>query len=40
MKSQDRKPIHHKPLFWVGLILCLVAIAFYLWSEDLSRLTR
>ena len=38
MQNETRKPIHHTPLFWVGLILCLVAIAVYLWSDDLSWL--
>jgi hypothetical protein len=23
-------------MFWVGLVLCLAAIAIYLWSDDLS----
>jgi hypothetical protein len=23
-------------MFWVGLVLCLAAIAVYLWSDDLS----
>ena len=38
MKSPVTKPIHHTPLFWLGLILCLSAIAIYLWSDDLSWL--
>jgi len=33
-----RKPIHHSPVFWIGLILCLAAIAIYIGSEDLSWL--
>jgi hypothetical protein len=33
-----RKPIHHSPVFWIGLILCLAAIAIYVGSEDLSWL--
>jgi hypothetical protein len=23
-------------MFWVGLVLCLAAIAVYLWSDDLA----
>ena len=34
--SSDRRPIHHSPIFWIGIVLCLVAIAIYLWSDDLS----
>ena len=31
-----RRPIHHSPVFWIGIVLCLAAIAVYLWSDDLS----
>jgi hypothetical protein len=31
-----RRPIHHSPIFWVGIALCLAAIAIYLWSDDQS----
>jgi hypothetical protein len=34
--SKDRRPIHHSPIFWIGVVLCLAAIAIYLWSDDLS----
>jgi hypothetical protein len=34
--NRDRRPIHHTPMFWIGLVLCLAAIAIYLWSDDLS----
>jgi hypothetical protein len=34
--SSDRRPIHHSPIFWIGVALCLAAIAIYLWSDDLS----
>ena len=27
---------HHSPLFWVGAVLFLAAIAIYIFSEDLS----
>jgi hypothetical protein len=23
-------------MFWVGIVMCLAAIAIYLWSDDLS----
>jgi hypothetical protein len=35
-KTRDWRRIHHSPLFWIGLALCLAAIAIYLASEDLS----
>jgi hypothetical protein len=25
--SSDRRPIHHSPIFWIGIALCLAAIA-------------
>lgn len=34
--SSDRRPLHHSPIFWIGIALCLAAIAIYLWSDDLS----
>ena len=34
--SSDRRLIHHSPIFWIGIALCLAAIAIYLWSDDLS----
>ena len=30
------RPIHHSPMFWIGIVMCLAAIAIYLWSDDLS----
>jgi hypothetical protein len=33
---RDWRRIHHSPLFWVGLVLCLGAITIYVLSEDLS----
>jgi hypothetical protein len=33
---RDRRPIHHSPIFWIGIVLCLAAITIYLWSNDLS----
>jgi hypothetical protein len=34
--SSDRRPIHRSPIFWIGIALCLAAVAIYLWSVDLS----
>jgi hypothetical protein len=31
-----RRPIHHSPLFWIGVVLCLAAIVIYVMSYDLS----
>jgi hypothetical protein len=46
LKDQDRdgtpqeatrsRPIHHSPLFWIGVVLCLAALAIYVMSYDLS----
>jgi hypothetical protein len=36
VKNEDRKPIHHTPVFWFGIMLCLAAIGIYVWSGDLS----
>jgi hypothetical protein len=42
MKDEQRdgaarsRPIHHSPLFWIGIILCLAAIVIYVMSYDLS----
>ena len=32
----DLRRIHHSPLFWVGAVLFLAAIAIYIFSDDLS----
>jgi hypothetical protein len=34
--KRDWRRIHHSPLFWVGVVLFLAAIAVYVGSEDLS----
>ena len=31
--SSDRRPIHHSPIFWIGIALCLAAIAFGLTTS-------
>jgi hypothetical protein len=35
-EKRDWRRIHHSPLFWVGIVLCLAAIAIYVWSDGLS----
>jgi hypothetical protein len=35
-KKRDWRRIHHSPLFWIGVVLCLAAIIIYVWSDDLS----
>ena len=34
--AREPRPIPHSPLFWIGTVLCLAAIAIYLWSDDLA----
>jgi hypothetical protein len=36
VRRRDWRRIHHSPLFWIGLFLCLAAIAIYVMSLDLS----
>jgi hypothetical protein len=36
-KKRNLRHIHHSPIFWVGVALCLAAIMLYVMSEDLSR---
>jgi hypothetical protein len=36
----DWRRVHHSPLFWVGAALFLAAMAYYLWSQDLSQRPR
>jgi hypothetical protein len=33
---RDWRRIHHSPVFWIGIVLCLAAIAIYVLSDDLS----
>lgn len=35
-KRNGWRHIHHSPLFWVGIVLCLAAIMIYVFSDDLS----
>ena len=32
----EAKPIHHRPIFWVGCVLVLIAVVIYVMSVDLS----
>jgi len=34
------KPIHHSPVFWIGVVLFLAAITIYVLTDDLSWLPR
>jgi hypothetical protein len=35
-RRRDWRRIHHSPLFWIGALMFLTAIAIYVLSEDLS----
>jgi hypothetical protein len=35
-RRHNWKRIHHSPLFWFGFCLFLIAIAVYVYSDDLS----
>ena len=35
-RRRDWRRIHHSPLFWLGVVLCLAAITIYVLSDDLS----
>jgi hypothetical protein len=35
-RRRDWRRIHHSPLFWVGVLLFLLAMTIYLSTEDLS----
>jgi hypothetical protein len=28
-EKSNRRPIHHSPVFWIGILLCLAAIIIY-----------
>jgi hypothetical protein len=34
--ARDWRRIHHSPLFWIGVVLCLSAIMIYVLSDDLA----
>jgi hypothetical protein len=33
---RDWRRIHHSPMFWIGIALCLAAIMIYVLSDDLA----
>jgi hypothetical protein len=33
---RDWRRIHHSPLFWIGVAMCLAAILIYVLTNDLS----
>jgi hypothetical protein len=35
-RPRDWRRIHHSPVFWVGVVLCLAAIVIYVLSDDLA----
>ena len=35
-ERRDWRRIHHSPVFWIGIVLCLAAIGIYVWSDDLA----
>ena len=36
VQRRDWRRVHHSPLFWIGIVLCLAAITIYVMSNDLS----
>ena len=34
--GRDWRRIHHSPIFWIGIVMCLAAITIYVLSDDLS----
>jgi hypothetical protein len=35
-RPRDWRRIHHSPIFWIGVVLCLAAITIYVLSDDLA----
>jgi hypothetical protein len=35
-QNRDWRKIHHSPMFWIGVVMCLAAIMIYVLSDDLS----
>jgi hypothetical protein len=35
-RPRDWRRIHHSPMFWIGVVLCLSAIMIYVLSDDLA----
>ena len=36
IQQSPKKAIHHSPWFWVAVILMLVAMVYYVMSDDLA----
>jgi hypothetical protein len=36
MAPRDWRRIHHSPIFWIDVVLCLAGIAIYVLSDDLT----
>jgi hypothetical protein len=36
----QRRPLHHRPLFWCGVVLFVVAISVFIFSDSLAWLPR
>ena len=36
----QRRPIHHSPLFWCGVVLFVVAISVFIFSDSLAWMPR
>ena len=36
VQRRDWRRVHHSPLFWIGIVLCLASITIYVMSNDLS----
>ena len=36
VRPRDWRRIHHSPIFWIGIVLCLAAITIYVMSDDLA----
>ena len=34
--GRDWRRVHHSPIFWIGVVMCLAAITIYVLSDDLS----
>ena len=34
--GRDWRRIHHSPVFWIGVVMCLAAIMIYVLWDDLS----
>jgi ABC-type phosphate transport system permease subunit len=39
-EDTKRRPLHHSPLFWGGVVLFVLAIAVYVFTDALAWLPR